>query len=180
MDHIVLLRLVNYRQLFRSLAKTKPKNCHSSDFIDQVDCTFWCIFHQTEKIWMTRIISAACHSRLSAPSVPTGMVFARFSSTSSSHSNGPSPSPSSDAPWHALIRTHHITSRKKIARLRHAASEHGVFAMLRSGGAPGIMYVVGKERESVEGWVASVQVSSFLFTFLMTNVIGDNLLITPS
>jgi hypothetical protein len=106
---------------------------------------------------MTRIISSISHSIPSTSCVTNGVNPIRFSSTSS-HSPRPSPSPSKVAPWHALIRTHHITSRKKVAKLRHAASEHGVFAMLRSGGAPGMMYVVGKEQESVEGWVVSVQV----------------------
>lgn len=59
--------------------------------------------------------------------------------------------------WHALIRTHHITSRKKVSRLRKAASDNGVYVLLRSGGAPGIMYVEGSE-VGVEAWVAAVQV----------------------
>lgn len=59
--------------------------------------------------------------------------------------------------WNALIRTHHITSRKKVAALRRAAMDHGVFALLRSGGAPGIMYVEGSEA-GVRAWVAAVQV----------------------
>lgn len=59
--------------------------------------------------------------------------------------------------FNALIRTHHITSRKKIARLRQAAAAHDVFALLRSGGSPGIMYVEGLQ-PGVEEWVAVVQV----------------------
>lgn len=58
--------------------------------------------------------------------------------------------------WNALIRTHHITSRKKIAKLRHAAGKEKVYALLRSGGSPGLMYAEG-EREGIEEWVASVQ-----------------------
>lgn len=57
----------------------------------------------------------------------------------------------------ALIRTHHITSRKKVAKLKQAASSHEVYALLRSGGAPGVMYVEGQE-ENVSQWVQSVQV----------------------
>ncbi|EMC94127.1 hypothetical protein BAUCODRAFT_124851 [Baudoinia panamericana UAMH 10762] len=57
--------------------------------------------------------------------------------------------------WNALIRTHHITSRKKVGKLKQAASEHGVFALLRSGGIPGIMYVEGPE-EGVVKWVDAV------------------------
>ncbi|KXT14471.1 hypothetical protein AC579_4797 [Pseudocercospora musae] len=58
--------------------------------------------------------------------------------------------------WNALIRTHHITSRKKVSKLRQAAASDNVYALLRSGGAPGIMYVEGL-KGGVESWVASVQ-----------------------
>ena len=61
--------------------------------------------------------------------------------------------------WNALIRTHHITSRKKVAKLKQAASSHEVFVLLRGGGPPGIMYVEGPDR-GVEEWVSVVQVSS--------------------
>ncbi|KAL2119277.1 hypothetical protein VTJ04DRAFT_6237 [Mycothermus thermophilus] len=58
--------------------------------------------------------------------------------------------------FHALIRTHHITSRKKVAHLRKAASKLGCFALLRSGGCPGIMYCKGSE-DAVKNWVETVQ-----------------------
>ncbi|KAF2798501.1 hypothetical protein K505DRAFT_233113 [Melanomma pulvis-pyrius CBS 109.77] len=58
--------------------------------------------------------------------------------------------------WTALIRTHHITSRKKVARLRDAASNYNVYALLRSGGYPGIMYCEGSE-SGVRDWVGTVQ-----------------------
>ncbi|KAK4137505.1 hypothetical protein BT67DRAFT_372141 [Trichocladium antarcticum] len=58
--------------------------------------------------------------------------------------------------FHALIRTHHITSRKKVAHLRKAAGKYEVYALLRSGGCPGIMYCKGNE-DGVRGWVATVQ-----------------------
>ncbi|KAL2266447.1 hypothetical protein VTJ83DRAFT_5799 [Remersonia thermophila] len=57
--------------------------------------------------------------------------------------------------FHALIRTHHITSRKKVARLRKAAGTLGCYALLRSGGCPGIMYCKGSE-EAVKRWVEFV------------------------
>lgn len=60
--------------------------------------------------------------------------------------------------WHALIKTHHITSRKKVAKLRQAADAHNVFVLLRGGGSPGIMYVEGRE-SGVQDWVTVVQVS---------------------
>ncbi|KAJ8105854.1 hypothetical protein OPT61_g9932 [Boeremia exigua] len=58
--------------------------------------------------------------------------------------------------YNALIRTHHITSRKKVAKLRAAASNHNVYALLRYGGSPGIMYCQGLE-PGVRHWVADVQ-----------------------
>lgn len=59
--------------------------------------------------------------------------------------------------YNALIRTHHITSRKKVAKLRTAADKHGVYALLRSGGCPGIMYIEGSS-DGVAKWVSSVNV----------------------
>jgi len=69
-----------------------------------------------------------------------------------------SPSTTTRACWNALIRTHHITSRKKVTKLKQAATSQDVFVLLRSGGAPGIMYVEGSAG-GVEGWVNVVQVS---------------------
>ncbi|KAF2483647.1 hypothetical protein BDY17DRAFT_297774 [Neohortaea acidophila] len=65
--------------------------------------------------------------------------------------------PPSPSTWHALIRTHHITSRAKVSKLKQAATKHGVFVLLRSGGAPGMMYVAGEARGNVEEWVGVVQ-----------------------
>lgn len=59
--------------------------------------------------------------------------------------------------FNALIRTHHITSKKKVAKLRQAADFSNVLALLRSGGPPGIMYVEGEEG-GVKDWVAAVHV----------------------
>ncbi|KAF2190504.1 hypothetical protein K469DRAFT_733241 [Zopfia rhizophila CBS 207.26] len=58
--------------------------------------------------------------------------------------------------FNALIRTHHITSRKKVSKLRNAASNHAVYVLLRSGGCPGIMYCEGSEA-GVKQWVGTVQ-----------------------
>lgn len=60
--------------------------------------------------------------------------------------------------FNALIRTHHITSRKKVAKLKQAATTESVYVLLRSGGSPGIMYVEGSNKPAVESWVAQVQV----------------------
>jgi hypothetical protein len=62
--------------------------------------------------------------------------------------------------WNALIRTHHITSRKKVAKLKQAAGLHGVFVLLRSSGSPGIMYVEGG-KDGVVAWVDVVHVRDF-------------------
>ncbi|KAJ6088245.1 hypothetical protein N7486_009506 [Penicillium sp. IBT 16267x] len=59
--------------------------------------------------------------------------------------------------FNALIRTHHITSRKKVAALKRAADIHQCFVLLRSGGCPGIMYVEGHEQTNVESWVSVVR-----------------------
>lgn len=59
--------------------------------------------------------------------------------------------------YNALIRTHHITSRKKIAVLKKAAGNHGCYVLLRTGGSPGMMYVEGKQEEDVSSWVSIVQ-----------------------
>ena len=59
--------------------------------------------------------------------------------------------------WNALIRTHHITSRKKVTKLKQAASTNAVFVLLRSGASPGVMYVEGAQK-GVEEWVGIVQV----------------------
>ncbi|EXJ95926.1 hypothetical protein A1O1_01051 [Capronia coronata CBS 617.96] len=58
--------------------------------------------------------------------------------------------------YHALIRTHHITSRKKIASLKAASKTHQCFALLRSGGVPGVMYVRGSDKSNVQRWVDTV------------------------
>lgn len=59
--------------------------------------------------------------------------------------------------FNALIRTHHITSRKKVAALKRAADTHDCFVLLRSGGCPGIMYVEAQDKSRVEAWVGEVR-----------------------
>jgi hypothetical protein len=58
--------------------------------------------------------------------------------------------------YNALIRTHHITSRKKVAKLKQAATNYDIYALLRYGGCPGVMYCQGTE-SGVRDWVATVQ-----------------------
>ncbi|KAI1654214.1 hypothetical protein F4813DRAFT_392957 [Daldinia decipiens] len=57
----------------------------------------------------------------------------------------------------ALIRTHHITSRKKLARVKKAALLHNLHVLIRSGGSPGIMYAEGPDEASVSSWVNMIQ-----------------------
>lgn len=59
--------------------------------------------------------------------------------------------------FNALIRTHHITSRKKVGVLKRAAGTHQCLVLLRSGGCPGIMYVEGPEQVQVDAWVGVVR-----------------------
>jgi len=63
--------------------------------------------------------------------------------------------------FNALIRTHHITSRKKLAKLRVAftAPEHTglTLAVLHIGASPGMIYIEGRDREAINSWIAVVQ-----------------------
>ncbi|KAI1506220.1 hypothetical protein F5X99DRAFT_127363 [Biscogniauxia marginata] len=57
-----------------------------------------------------------------------------------------------------LIRTHHITSRKKLQRVKKTASHHALpFVLVRSGGSPGIMYAESLDEDSISSWVSAVQ-----------------------
>jgi hypothetical protein len=58
--------------------------------------------------------------------------------------------------YNALVRTHHITSRKKVAKLRQAAANYNIYALLRYGGCPGVMYCQGTE-SGVKDWVYVLQ-----------------------
>lgn len=56
----------------------------------------------------------------------------------------------------ALIKTHHMTSRKKIASLTKSASSLSVSVLLKTGRSPGVMLCEGDE-SSVEIWVERVK-----------------------
>lgn len=58
--------------------------------------------------------------------------------------------------YHAFIRTHHITSRKKVATLKAAAKKLECYALLRSGGVPGLMYIESDQENAVQAWVDTV------------------------
>lgn len=62
--------------------------------------------------------------------------------------------------FNTLIRTHHITSRKKLGRVRKAALQLNIdFLLIRSGGSPGIMYAetLSASPDSLAEWVSTVQ-----------------------
>ncbi|CAH0020519.1 unnamed protein product [Clonostachys rhizophaga] len=59
--------------------------------------------------------------------------------------------------FNCLIRTHHITSRKKLQRVRRAASQLNVdWLLVRSGGCPGIMFAESRDAAGLEEWLATV------------------------
>ncbi|KAG5775785.1 hypothetical protein H9Q73_010533 [Fusarium xylarioides] len=60
--------------------------------------------------------------------------------------------------FNCLIRTHHITSRKKLSRVRRAAQQLNVeWLYVRSGGSPGIMFAEGRDEAGLTEWVSAVQ-----------------------
>ncbi|KAL2209421.1 hypothetical protein CC79DRAFT_1367602 [Sarocladium strictum] len=66
----------------------------------------------------------------------------------------PSPAPL----FHCLIRTHHITSRKKLHRVRRFAEHLQLdWVLIRSGGCPGIMFAETRDEDALKEWVTSVQ-----------------------
>lgn len=62
--------------------------------------------------------------------------------------------------YNALIRTHHVTSRKKLTVLKKAAGRLSCSVVVKYGGPPGIMYCEGGE-EAVKQWVSIVNVGAY-------------------
>lgn len=57
-----------------------------------------------------------------------------------------------------LIRTHHVTSRKKLHRIKKAAAQFDVpFVLVRYGGCPGLMYGESSDASSLGSWVSAVK-----------------------
>lgn len=57
-----------------------------------------------------------------------------------------------------LIRTHHVTSRKKLHRVKKAAAHFDVpFVLVRYGGSPGLMYGESADAASLTSWVSAVK-----------------------
>jgi len=67
--------------------------------------------------------------------------------------------------FNALIRTHHVTSRKKVGKVKKAAQHELRYLLIRSGGSPGLMYAEGEEG-ALREWVAGVAVSEGLLCLL--------------
>ncbi|POS70428.1 hypothetical protein DHEL01_v211179 [Diaporthe helianthi] len=57
-----------------------------------------------------------------------------------------------------LIRTHHVTSRKKLQRVKKAAAHFDIpFVLVRYGGSPGLMYAESHEGNNLGSWVSAVK-----------------------
>ncbi|KAL2045505.1 hypothetical protein N7G274_001933 [Stereocaulon virgatum] len=57
----------------------------------------------------------------------------------------------------ALIKTHHMTSRKKISAINKLAKKWECAVYLKTGVPPGIMIAESEGEEGVREWVASVK-----------------------
>lgn len=57
-----------------------------------------------------------------------------------------------------LVRTHHVTSRKKLQRVKKAAAHFDIpFVLVRYGGCPGLMYGESPDASSLGSWVSAVK-----------------------
>ena len=63
-------------------------------------------------------------------------------------------------PFRALIKTHHMTSRKKIQTLSKAAKTHACSVVFKTGRPPGVMIAEAADESSLTEWVDTVKVSS--------------------
>ncbi|CAO1606464.1 hypothetical protein XANCAGTX0491_009962 [Xanthoria calcicola] len=59
-------------------------------------------------------------------------------------------------PFRALIKTHHMTSRKKIQAITKSAKHHSCSVLIKTGKPPGVMIAQGTE-DAVKQWVESVK-----------------------
>ena len=62
-------------------------------------------------------------------------------------------------PFRVLIKTHHMTSRKKIQTLSKAAKAHSCAVLFKTGRPPGVMIAEAADEASVMDWVDTVKVS---------------------
>ncbi|KAL9025858.1 MAG: hypothetical protein Q9180_007580, partial [Flavoplaca navasiana] len=61
--------------------------------------------------------------------------------------------------YRALIKTHHMTSQKKIQAITKSAKQHSCSVFLKTGKPPGVMIAEGTE-DAVKQWVEGVKVGS--------------------
>lgn len=59
--------------------------------------------------------------------------------------------------YRALIKTHHMTSRRKIAALTKAAKSLSCAVVLKTGRPPGVMIIEASNQENVKSWVLIVK-----------------------
>ena len=69
--------------------------------------------------------------------------------------------------YRALIKTHHMTSRKKIAAITKAAKRYECAVYLKTGAhPPGVMIAESEGEKDMRGWVGAVKVSRLLCVFV--------------
>ena len=59
--------------------------------------------------------------------------------------------------YRALIKTHHMTSRKKIQSLTRAAKGYNCAVVIKTGRPPGVMLAESTNRNDIEAWVQTVR-----------------------
>ena len=70
--------------------------------------------------------------------------------------------------YRALIKTHHMTSRKKIQAITKSAKQHSCSVLLKTGKPPGVMIAEGTE-DAVKRWVEGVKVGPTKIILPFTN-----------
>ncbi|KAL8800911.1 MAG: hypothetical protein Q9182_004835 [Xanthomendoza sp. 2 TL-2023] len=63
--------------------------------------------------------------------------------------------------FRALIKTHHMTSRRKIQALTKSAKHNSVSVILKTGKPPGVMIAEAANEDAVKQWVESVKRSRY-------------------
>lgn len=57
-----------------------------------------------------------------------------------------------------LIRTHHVTSHKKLLYLKRASAQFEIpYVVVRYGGSPGLMYGESPDERALNSWIRAVQ-----------------------
>ncbi|KAL8678976.1 MAG: hypothetical protein Q9186_004697 [Xanthomendoza sp. 1 TL-2023] len=59
--------------------------------------------------------------------------------------------------FRALIKTHHMTSRRKIQALTKSAKHNSISVILKTGKPPGVMIAEAANEHAVKAWVDSVK-----------------------